>query len=789
MNHTVGSIGGTAATCYNCHAADFTNGPGHVANAFSHNCVTCHAQGAPTTSTWLGAVYDHSMIGSATCWSCHGPTKMDDTFTGANPVASLNGAGNHKVNGFPGNSSSAAPTVDCKACHNTTAWAPAIGPDPLGMDHTQVASMACTACHQTTFTNGPFPDNASKHSTFGATVAGACATCHLSKKGWGPTVFGPGAAAAMTVMVHGATGVSAIACNTCHNGDYLTANPAASLNAAAKHSPSFPTTCASCHSATDGAPPLDKTKWDLAWTGPNGKGATGGDPLGMNHTVVNTIACSACHAGVFAAGPYPDAASQHVTNGYPPAACATCHLVKNGWGPTVFGPGSAAAMTIMKHAAAGLPGCANCHNAEFLAANPPLTVSATLTNGASYTDSAANHVGNGFPAAACATCHKAVDQAPPAGAVTLWDAMVVTPGDGVGNMNHLAAGLPACYSCHTSDYNATVTPNHVTAMYSTSCKGCHITDGTKDWKNAGFDHSGLTTGQTCWSCHGTGMSSDMFSKATAPTGDLDKAAVHTGAGGGGTLYPNVGSGGSDCTVCHTVPVGIPSNTTVTAWDANTNGGASNRLGMNHAQVTSWSCTVCHQLSATTRAIYDTQSNHNTIAGWPMTNTACVACHKNYLSFGPTSPAGGTITTMVHAQVTAIKCNVCHLTDYNGTTSPAHSGLIANITFSGSLTCNYCHTAGVDTAPPAQTHPETAWNNFAHNPSSCYGPKNGLYSKTSNHHSATCYTCHNSGKVTVISDFTTATCSCQCCHAGGTKITGCDVTNNTSKTKTCANSCN
>src|SRR6516164_10946741 len=45
-----------------------------------------------------------------------------------------------------------------------------------------------------------------------------------------------------------------------------------------------------------------------------------------------------------------------------------------------------------------------------------------------------------------------------------------------------------CYSCHSSDFQSTVNPNHVQAKFSTTCETCHTTD---NWLNAKFDHNSV----------------------------------------------------------------------------------------------------------------------------------------------------------------------------------------------------------------------------------------------------------------------------------------------------------
>ncbi len=75
--HVGGRYAGTPTDCYACHQTDFTGttNPSHTAAGFPTTCTTCH-----TTSTWLGARFDHTWFpiysGAhagkwATCNDCH----------------------------------------------------------------------------------------------------------------------------------------------------------------------------------------------------------------------------------------------------------------------------------------------------------------------------------------------------------------------------------------------------------------------------------------------------------------------------------------------------------------------------------------------------------------------------------------------------------------------------------------------------------------------------------------------------------------------------------------------
>ena len=66
-----------------------------------------------------------------------------------------------------------------------------------------------------------------------------------------------------------------------------------------------------------------------------------------------------------------------------------------------------------------------------------------------------------------------------------------------------------CASCHLTDFNKTVNPNHKAAGFPTTCQSCHT---TAQWTGAKFDHNTLTkfpltgkhTAVQCAQCHVNG---------------------------------------------------------------------------------------------------------------------------------------------------------------------------------------------------------------------------------------------------------------------------------------------
>ncbi len=286
-NYTLNS-----AACYGCHVAAWQSTatlggavPNHITGAFPQTCESCH-----TTSSWTGAVFDHTTTGfaltgmhvspvptpcischvgnnytlnSAACYGCHvAAWQSTATFGGAVP--------NHITAGFP---------QDCSICHSTANWTSATFNHnttafPLTGAHTTVA---CALCH----VGGNY-----------TTVATDCYSCHLTQ--WLSTV---------TLAVTSGSVPNHIASN-------------------------YPTTCASCHTTT-------------SWLGAVFNHSTTGFPLTGFHT---TVACALCHIstavppidcyGCHAADYNGTTNPVHATAGFP-TTCATCHTT-TAWTGAVF---------------------------------------------------------------------------------------------------------------------------------------------------------------------------------------------------------------------------------------------------------------------------------------------------------------------------------------------------------------------------------------------------------------------------------------------------------------------
>jgi len=470
------------------------------------------------------------------------------------------------------------------------------------------------------------------------------------------------------------------ACVSCHQQDFINTKSAGIDHVALK----LPTTCEQCHSMDNwmGA------KFDhLLFTGFALTGA---------HA---TLDCNACHIGGKFAGT--------------PATCIGCHLAD--FNKTSNPP----------HAAANFPTtCQTCHNTT--AWDPATFDHNTFTK---------FPLTGGHVTVACNLCH----------------------------INGQFVGTPTdCASCHMKDFNGTTNPNHVTSGFPTTCQQCHT---TVSWTTASFDHS--STGFTLTGAHVALQCSQCHNTTFSPSGaySLTSAACvtcHMKDYQGTTSPPHASSNmPQTCEQCHNT-----TNWTGATFDHTSTGftltGAHTTLTCAQCHntqfspsgaysLTSTACITCHQtdfngttspphvssgISQTCQNCHNTTNWGNgtfdhTTTGFTLTGAhvalQCAQCHNT--TFSPSGPYTLTNTT----------CVTCHMTDYNGTTSPPHvSAGIAQ-------TCQNCHST-------------TNWGNgsFDHSTTG--------FALTGFHTTMACTGCHN----TTLSpsgayNLTSANTTCISCH--------------------------
>jgi hypothetical protein len=264
--------------------------------------------------------------------------------------------------------------------------------------------------------------------------------------------------------------------------------------------------------------------------------------------------------------------------------------------------------------------------------------------------------------------------------------------------NQFAGASQACISCHSLQFTATITPNHVAAGFPQDCASCHATSG---WRPASFDHSrtrfpltGAHTSSSCASCHSSGQYATV--STTCVSCHLTRYTA--------TTNPNHVTAGfpQDCQVCHTT----------TQWNGATFDHSRTRFLLTGAHTTT-QCASCHI--------------GGRYAGTPM---GCYSCHSREFT---------TITSPNHVAAGFPKtCETCHTTvTWIGATithrfpiySGAHAGRWS--------TCNECHTNTsnytVFSCLNCHAHDRTPMDNKHRN------IRGYVYD------SLTCYGCHPTGK--------------------------------------------
>jgi hypothetical protein len=277
-------------------------------------------------------------------------------------------------------------------------------------------------------------------------------------------------------------------------------------------------------------------------------------------------------------------------------------------------------------------------------------------------------------------------------------------------VNNVFAGLATtCVSCHLSNFNSTINPNHVTSGFPQTCELCHTTAA---WRPATFDHNktlfpltGFHLTVLCSSCH---LNTNY--KAT-PT---DCASCHL-KNFNATTNPNHVQGGfpTTCATCHTTTAWSPAifdhnktifpltgaHVTVLCNACHIGGNFPNTptdclschlknfnatTNPNHALLGfPTTCASCHTTSAWRPSSFDHSKTKFRLTGFHVT-VACNLCH-----------VGGNFTTV------ATDCYSCHKANYTGTTNPNH------IAAGFPTDCTLCHST-VTWAGAAFDHSKTAF---------------------------------------------------------------------------------
>jgi len=359
------------ASCFTCHQKEYqaAQAPNHVAAGFPTACEACHRA---SDTSFRGATFDHAasfpLVGvhaTQTCASCHRGNVYRGTpreCVGCHRAAyERTTSPNHAAAGFP---------TTCESCHRETdgSWRGA------GFDHNSFfqlqgrhAAAMCASCHQNNVYRGTARDCVGCHrSAYDRTTApnhaaaGFPTTCEACHRASDPSWTGAGFDHNAIFQLQGRHATTA--CASCHRNNVYRGTPRDCVGchreaydrttAPAHAAAGFPTTCESCHRASDSS-----------WRGAS-----------FNHNSFFTLegrhasaTCAACHRN-------------NVYRGTP-RSCSGCHI--DAYNRT----------TNPNHAAAGFPTtCESCHRAS----------------DTSWTQGTFNHrfpITSGPHRQSCTTCH------------------------------------------------------------------------------------------------------------------------------------------------------------------------------------------------------------------------------------------------------------------------------------------------------------------------------------------------------------------------------------------------
>jgi hypothetical protein len=331
---------------------------------------------------------------------------------------------------------------DCVGCHRTE-YDRTTSPNHAAAGF----STACESCHRATDPSwrGATPFNhASIFPLVGRHSTTACASCHINNVFRG----------------------TARDCVGCHRPEY---DRTTSPNHA---SAGFPTSCESCHRATD-----------PSWQGATFSHASVFPLVGVHATQ----ACATCHRNNVYRGTPRDCVGchrpeydrttspNHASAGFP-TTCETCHRATDaGWRGATFNHGSVFAL-VGRHS---MTACSSCHINNVFRGTPRECYPCHRTQYERTTNP--NHITAGFPTG-CETCHRAADTSWTQGRFShTWFPITSGP-----HSNR------ACSACHNNPSNFTVF----------TCLTCHERTRTDNQhrERQGYRYESAA----CYACHPNG---------------------------------------------------------------------------------------------------------------------------------------------------------------------------------------------------------------------------------------------------------------------------------------------
>jgi hypothetical protein len=426
--------------------------------------------------------------------------------------------------------------VSCKTCHSPKGWQ--LDKTIYSFDHNntkmpligQHSVVDCRQCHITLiFKDAKTECNQCHNDIHQSTVGPDCQRCHtpaswlvnnineIHQRSRFPLLGAH--RTADCIQCHKSENltrydVNGVNCIDCHRDKYLATTSPNHVQSGISQD------CTPCH-------PMNSFQW--TGTGFNHSFF----PLTQGHS---TVKCADCHTNGSYTNANPDCNSCHqndflaTTNpnhslSKISTACKDCHSLSPGWKPTSFNH-SGYPLTL-GHA---VPTCADCHKGNYTSTSTDC-YSCHLLDYTSSTNP--NHVTVGFQTT-CATCHTTNPGWKPATfnhttfPLTLGHA---TPTCADCHKGNYTATSKDCYSCHLTDYNNSINPNHKTLTFSTTCTQCHTTN--PGWKPATYTahdvifpiYSGRHKGRwtLCTQCHANTSNYTVFSCASC------HASVHRGS--------------------------------------------------------------------------------------------------------------------------------------------------------------------------------------------------------------------------------------------------------------------
>jgi Cytochrome c7 and related cytochrome c len=635
--------------CWSCHRENFAAAktPDHEGAGMPHDCTMCHA-----TAAWQTATFEHASVArgftldgrhaTMECAGCHGGPggSLKWTPSGVNDcVACHRGDYDHEHagSGFP---------LECVSCHTMNGW------ERGEYSHAEVANgfallgkheaAPCTDCHiaaSNALKFQPTSQNdcvACHQADYDREHAGTgyptnCERCH-NTNGWPGADFNhAGVASGFDLMGRHAT----LLCTDCHTPpDFILkfAKPAGTADCVTCHRPEYdrehtgtgyPTTCLTCHDATDWAHAVFDHV--LGGKGFPLLGAHAAAPCTSCHGPNNVLKfpqpanaddCIACHR--------TDYDTEHTGSGFP-TTCLDCHTVKAFTGAT-FDHSKTAFALFGAHLQAQ---CSTCHGANnvLLFPKPAGQDDCVACHKPEYDQ---QHTGSGFPVT-CADCHSTTTFT---GATfdhsttpfKLVGAHVQAQCSACHGANNVLlfpkpANQDECIACHQTDYDG----KHAGSGIPTTCLSCHT---TSTFKGAVFDHSttpfplvGAHLSAQCSSCHGA----NNVLKFPKPSSPDDCVACHQADYDGkhaGSGYPLT------CLTCHNTTSfqGAVFNHDASFFPINSGshqGKWSNCADChpNSANLAVFTCLSCHEHSKSSM-----DSKHQGRSGYAYDSVKCLSCH-------------------------------------------------------------------------------------------------------------------------------------------------------------------